>query len=109
MALTAGLEVTHGFYLLAVDFFILSWVLTWLGIFRTRAGGWRIWPPISISSFFAYLYHRPIWHVLVPLLADRMGLSAVMFQFIPGTVIALFAGYIMQRGYNAVLQAGRRF
>ncbi len=107
MALTAGLDVTHGFYLLAVDFYILGWVWMWLGIFRTSVGGWRIWSPVSTASFFAYLYHRPIWYALVPLLAGRMGLSAILFQFIPGTVIVLFVGYFLQKGYDSILQAGR--
>ena len=108
MALVSGIDITHGFYLLAVDFYILSWVLMWLGIFRTSVGGWRIWAPISTASFFAYLFHRPIWYVLVGLLAKRLGLSTIIFQFIPGSIAVLFVCYFLQNGYDSLLQAGRK-
>ena len=108
MALVSSVDITHGFYLLAVDFYILGWVLMWLGIFRTNVGGWRIWAPISTASFFAYLFHRPIWYVLVGLLAHRIGLSTIMFQFIPGSIIVLIVCYFLQNGYDFLLHAGRK-
>ena len=109
LVLVAGYEITNSLYLLAVNFYILGWVLMWLGIFRTRVGDWRIWSPISTASFFAYLYHRPIWYILIPLLADRMRLSAVMFQFIPGSIIVLFVCYFLQKGYDAIFRVSRNF
>lgn len=108
MALTSGVDITHPLYLLAVDFFILGWVLMWLTIFRSGVGGWRIWGPISTASFFAYLFHRPIWYVLVGLLAKRMGMSTIMFQFIPGSVAVLVICYFLQNGYDALLRMGRK-
>jgi peptidoglycan/LPS O-acetylase OafA/YrhL len=107
LALAAGYEITNGFYLLAVNFYILGWVLMWLGIFRTGAGRWRIWSPVSTASFFAYLYHRPIWYILIPLLAGRMGLSSIMFQFIPGSILVVC--YFLQKGYDALLHINRSF
>ena len=109
LVLVAGYAITNGIYLLAVNFFVLGWVLMWLGIFRTRAGAWRIWSPISAASFFAYLYHRPIWYVLIPLLADRMGLSSIMFQFIPGSIIVFIICYFLQKGYDAIFRVSRNF
>lgn len=107
LVLVAGHEITNGFYLLAVNFYVLGWVLLWLGIFRTRVGEWRIWSPISTASFFAYLYHRPIWYVFIPLLANRMGLSSIMFQFIPGSIIVLIICYFAQKGYDAILRVSK--
>lgn len=108
MALTSGVDITHPLYLLAVDFYILGWVWMWLTIFRGGAGAWRIWAPISTASFFAYLFHRPIWYILVGLLAKRMGISTIMFQFIPGSIAVLVICYFLQNGYDALLRMGRK-
>ncbi len=107
LVLVGGYEITNVFYLLAVNFYILGWVWMWLGIFRTRIGGWRIWSSISTASFFAYLYHRPIWYILIPLLAGRMRFSSIMFQFIPGSIIVLIVCYFLQQGYDAILRVSR--
>ena len=109
LVLVAEYRVTNGFYLLAVNFYILGWVWMWLGIFRTRVGAWRIWSPISTASFFAYLYHRPIWYILIPLLAGRLGVSAIIFQIIPGSITVLVVCYFLQKGYDAILHVSRNF
>lgn len=108
LALVRGYEITHGVYLLTVDVYILSWVWMWLGIFKTSIGEWRIWSPVSTASFFAYLYHRPIWYALIPLLAGRLGMSSIIFQFIPGSVIVLILCYFLQNGYDTALRNMRK-
>lgn len=107
-ALVSGIVFTTAPYLLAVDLFILSWVLLWLSIFRTKVGGWAIWTPISTASFFAYLLHRPIWAMLMVWVAPYMGLSAIMFQLIPGSIATLILCYFMQNGYDALLRSFQR-
>ena len=108
LALVSGIIFTSAPYLLAVDLFILSWVQLWLSIFRTAVGGWALWTPISTASFFAYLLHRPIWAILMVWLAPYMGLSAIMFQFIPGSIATLVICYFMQNGYDALLRSFQR-
>ena len=105
LAFLMNVAITHGVYLLAVDFYILGWVLLWLTIFRTRIGAWKIWAPLSTASFFAYLFHRPIWFILVALFAKRIGLSTIMFQFLPGSIAVLFICYFLQKGYDSLLRA----
>jgi peptidoglycan/LPS O-acetylase OafA/YrhL len=100
----AGYKVTDVRYLLAVDFYILSWIWMWLGIFRTAVGGWKIWMPVSTASFFAYLYHRPMWEVLVTLFDVEPGKPDMLFKFLPGSLIVLIISYSMQRGYDRLIR-----
>lgn len=103
----AGYPITHGLYVLAADIFILSWVLLWLTIFRTRAGGWRIWAPIATASYFAYLYHRPLWHLLSSNFDVRPWGGVIQFYLIPGSIVVLILAYFLQRGYDLLLSALR--
>lgn len=107
LALRAGYEMTHGIYILTVDLYILSWVLMWLSIFRTKMGDWQGWVWISTASFFAYLYHRPLWQVMDTVLGLEPGLEKVLMHLVPGAILALILGYYLQRGYDSVLAAMR--
>ena len=105
--LISGYSATHAFYVLAAGFFILSWVLLWLTIFRTRMGNWGLWAWLSTASFFAYLIHRPIWRIIDELFGLEKNLNTVLIHLIPGAILALILGYILQRGYDRLL-AGLR-
>lgn len=100
---SSGLDVPNIFFILMVDLFILGWVLMLLSIFRTRVGSWKIWAFLSTASFFTYLYHRPLWHVLDAMLGLKSGINKVFFNLIPGAVAALILGYFLQVGYNRLL------
>lgn len=100
---SSGYDVRHGLFILSVDLFILGWVLMWLSIFRTTVGSWRGWAFLSTASFFAYLYHRPIWFILDSAFGVEAGIGRVFFNLIPGALVALLAGYILQVGYDRLL------
>jgi peptidoglycan/LPS O-acetylase OafA/YrhL len=100
-----GVDVRNGVYILAADFFILTWVLSWLTIFRTKAGSWKGWAFLSTASFFTYLYHRPIWYVLNNALGIEPGVGRVFFNLIVGGLITIFLSYYLQRGYDRLLAA----
>ncbi|MCQ3936229.1 MAG: hypothetical protein DPW18_04175 [Chloroflexi bacterium] len=96
--------VTDPISILTADLFILGWVWMLLSIFRSAAGGWRIWAFLSTASFFAYLYHRPIWKILDTAFGlEEAGIYKVYFHLIPGSLIALIVGYFLQRGYDRLL------
>ncbi len=97
------LDAPNLFFILMVDLFILSWVLMWLSIFRTQLGNWKIWTFLSTASFFTYLYHRPLWHVLDSLFGLEAGINRVFFNLIPGAIAALILGYFLQVGYDRLL------
>jgi peptidoglycan/LPS O-acetylase OafA/YrhL len=103
----AGYPITHGLYILAADIFILGWVLLWLTIFRTRAGGWWIWTPISTASYFAYLCHRPVWHILSSNFDVRPWGGVIQFYLVPGSIVVLVLSYFLQRGYDLLLSVLR--
>lgn len=106
-ATRAGYPATNIVYLLSADYFILSWALLWLTIFRTGLGGWRLWAWLSTASFFTYLIHRPIWRIIDNYFNLEPGLNTVLIHLVPGAMIALVFGYFLQTGYDRLLAALR--
>ena len=104
----AEYKIEDGFYIVAVDFFILGWVLMWLGIFRASVGSWRVWSVISTASFFVYLYHRPFWKILTSLFKLTNWKDETLFKLLPGSLIVLFVCYILQIGYDRLLAVFRQ-
>ena len=96
-------QTEGAFYLLAVDFFILAWILCALTLFRTRIGTWRPWLWLSTASYFTYLIHRPLWRLIDTVLGLEPGMGVVYVHLTLGTVLALVAGYSLQRGYDRLL------
>jgi peptidoglycan/LPS O-acetylase OafA/YrhL len=96
-------EMVNGLRIFAVNFYMLGWILLWLGIFRTSLGSWRIWSFISTASFFAYLYHRPFWKILVSVFEPDNWKNEALFRLLPGSIIVLFVCYFLQIGYDRLL------
>ncbi|HRK89507.1 MAG TPA: acyltransferase [Anaerolineales bacterium] len=103
----SGLASPHGLFILTADLFILAWVWMLLSLFRLRIGGWRIWAFLSTASFFTYLYHRPIWKVFEIVFGLEPGVQKIFVNLIPGSLVALLVGYILQRGYDRLLSSLR--
>jgi hypothetical protein len=91
-------------YFLAVDIFIVSWMLLGLKIFRNGISSgvslWGIWSVISYASFFTYLYHRPIWRLITNFEGGLLNLDAAWIKLLPGSIIALVICYYLQRAYD---------
>lgn len=97
----------HWSFILASLFFMLSWILLWLGIFRTVLGDWRVWVWLSTASFFTYLVHRPLWYVIDDMFGLEPSLTTVLIHLVPGAILALFLGYLLQLGYDRLLAVFR--
>lgn len=95
-------SLTNILYIFIAIIFALSWILLWLGIFSTSIGNWKVWAFLSTASFFAYLYHRPLWHFL-NLTFEIETTEKVLFNLFVGAPIALVLGYFLQRGYDKLL------
>ncbi len=100
---SAGLEFFSWGYLAAVDFYILAMILFWIEIFRTPIGRWKVWGFISYASFFAYLLHRPIWHILEFLFVFDTWEKNVLFIVFPGSVVVFLVSYVFQSLYDRLL------
>jgi peptidoglycan/LPS O-acetylase OafA/YrhL len=100
---STGLDAPNMIFILTVDLFILSWALMCLSIFRTQAGSWKMWAFLSTASFFTYLYHRPLWHILDTVFGIEAGIGRVFFNLILGGTLALILGYFLQVAYNRLL------
>ena len=96
----------NGWLILAVVFFVLSWVWLTVSIFKnTSIGQWRIWFFLSTASYFAYLIHRPLWHYMDLFLKVEAWGNIYMFNFLVGSITALILGYFLQLGYDRLLAA----
>lgn len=100
--LNAG-KMDGALYLLAVDFFILTWILLWLTIFRSPVGSWSIWLRLSTASYFTYLFHRPLWRLMDETLGLGVDMRTVYIHLTAGAILALTLGYYLQRGYDRLL------
>jgi hypothetical protein len=96
-------SLTNFLYILIAILFASSWILLWLQIFTTSIGSWKIWALLSTASFFAYLYHRPLWHYL-NLTFGIESTEKVFFNLFIGAPIALVLGYVLQIGYDKLLK-----
>jgi len=103
LALKVGFDIFNPFYILAVDIFILTWVLMWLGIFRTKMGEWQIWAFISYASFFTYLYHRPSWELILKPFPPMSVEMTELARLFPASVIVMIVCYYLQKGYDRLL------
>lgn len=101
-------EMVNGLRIFAADFYMLAWILLWLSVFRTRIGSWRIWSLISTASFFAYLYHRPFWDILLSQTSLTDWRDQALFRFLPGSIIVLIVCYFLQIGYDRLLAVFRQ-
>lgn len=97
------LPMTNGYYLLVVDSFILIWALTFLSIFRLPIGSWKIWVLLSTASYFAYLFHRPLWYLLQLVFDVEAWGGEAVFNFTIGSIVTLIVGYFLQVGYDRLL------
>lgn len=98
-----GYSLINFLYIFIAIVFALAWIWLWLGIFDTQLGTWKVWAFLATSSFFAYLYHRPLWHFLNQMLEIEAGSQKVFFNLFVGAPIALVLGYFLQRGYDKLL------
>ncbi|MCC7117122.1 MAG: acyltransferase [Anaerolineales bacterium] len=99
----------HLGYLFASNLYILSWIALALRLFRNNWLHWRIWSPISYASFFAYLFHRPIWEIMFKFLPVPEQIHPGWLRLFPGSIIVFGLCYGMQLMYDLVLRTGSDF
>jgi hypothetical protein len=92
-------------YLTISFLFGLSSIVLALRLFRRKIFHWKIWLPISYASFFAYLFHRPIWEIMFTVTPFPWNIHAGWYRFIPGSILVLVICYYMQFGYDMLLRA----
>lgn len=105
--LNEAYPATHGAFIVSSVLFMLSLILMWLSIFRSGLGDWNIWTWLSTASFFTYLVHRPLWYVIDDIWGLEPSLPTVLIHLIPGAIVALILGYLLQLGYDRLLAALR--
>jgi len=101
-ALASGLETHTLLYITLADSFILSWIILFLAIFSQNNAKplHPLWGAIAYASFFAYLYHRPIWQILINLFNVSPGLPEALWKLAPGSILTLIISNYFQKGYD---------
>jgi peptidoglycan/LPS O-acetylase OafA/YrhL len=98
-------EVTSWPYLLSSDFHMITTIMLALRIFRTGYLDHKIWSSISYASFYAYLFHRPIWDIMFRLIKFPFHVYIGWYRLIPGAIIIFIICYYLQFGYDKTVQA----
>lgn len=91
-------------YLLSSNLFILSWIVLALRLFRINGLNLSIWGPISYGSFFAYLFHRPIWEIMFAVIRFPWDIYGGWYRLIPGSIFVFVICYYLQMGYDFLLR-----
>lgn len=98
------IDVLSFLYLASAGFFILSLDILLLSIFsRVRLQTYPLVRNIAKTSFFAYLFHRPIWKILNTMLGVETGFSETMLNLIPGSILVIFLSFYLQNGYDRLV------
>lgn len=95
-----GYQMQNIFFLFAINFYIFITIWVFLTVFRSQIGKWKIWIFISYASFFVYLYHRPIWDILLRFIPQSSWRAETLFRLIPASIIAIIFSYGLQLGYD---------
>lgn len=102
-------ETTSWQYILASDFHIITMIIFALRIFRTGYLGNKIWIYISYSSFFAFLFHRPIWELMFRAIDFPFRIYDGWYRLLPGAIIVFIVCYFLQLGYDKILRLVENF
>lgn len=91
-------------FLVVVHFYMLGSLWVILPILRTSIGKWKIWAFLSYASFFTYLCHRPVWHVVLKIFPQTEWQNDVYMRLIPGAILAIIIAYLLQNMYDALIR-----
>lgn len=95
--------VTSWMYILSSDFHIITMIILSLRIFRTGYLDHKIWSAISYASFFAYLFHRPIWELMFRMVEFPFNIYEGWYRLFPGAILVFVICYYLQLGYDKLL------
>lgn len=99
-------EIVSLSYLSTSFLFGMSVIFFAIKIFRHNSINFSIWAPISYGSFFAYLFHRPIWEIMFWYIKFPWDIHGGWYRLIPGSIIVFVVCYYMQAGYDLMLKSG---
>ncbi len=91
------------FYAACADSFILTWIVFVVALFsgEKQKPLHPMWSAVAYASFFIYLFHRPVWQILVDLFDVPFGsLADALWKFLPGSLLTIFLAYYLQKGYD---------
>lgn len=94
------------FYIAFADSFILAWIILALALFSSSRQKPlpAVWNALAYASFFIYLFHRPVWQILVDLFHVPFGtLSDSLWKLLPGSLLTFVAAYYLQKGYDRLV------
>jgi len=92
---------------LGTDLFILTSIMLVLSLAKKVVDakiGLSLFSFISVSSYFAFLFHRPIWKILTSFISFRSHNLLSLYMVIVGTPIVIIVSYYLQKTYNHILE-----
>ncbi len=109
-SLTLDLGSTSPLYILGVVFFILAWIILTFALAASMKSPFVLKSAVAISyaSYFAYLFHRPLWAWLAGIFSIESGLNLILFRLFPASLAVFILSYYLQFGYDRLLGLFRR-
>ena len=92
---------------LGTDIFILTSIILVLSLAKKVVDakiGLSLFSFISVSSYFAFLFHRPIWKILDSFVNFHSHNLLFLYTVIVGTPIVIIVSYYSQKAYNHILE-----
>lgn len=92
---------------LGTNLFILTSIMLALGLAKKVVDakiGLSLFSLISVSSYFAFLFHRPILKILTSFMTFRSHNLLFLYTVIVGTPIVIIVSYNLQKTYNHILE-----
>ena len=96
---------------LGTNLFILTSIMLVLSLAKKVVDakiGLNLFTFISVSSYFAFLFHRPIWKILTSFVKFRSHNRLFLYTVIVGTPIVIIVSYYLQKTYNHLLEFLKR-
>ncbi len=94
-------------FLLAVTIYILSIVLfafSLIQIFIRGKDKLTFFGYVAFASYFAFLFHRPIWRLILQPFTFQTDLTWFLYIIIVGSVVVISVSHYLQKTYNFLTQ-----
>ncbi len=94
-------------FILVITVYILSMVLfvfSLIQIFIRGSDQLTLFGYVAYASYFAFLFHRPIWKLILQPFSFQTDLSWFLYIIIVGSAIVISVSHYLQKTYNSIIQ-----
>jgi hypothetical protein len=93
-------------YILVITFYILATVIFIFSVAQTLIKGKEkltIFGNVAYASYFAFLFHRPIWKLILIPFTIQSDLMWFLYIIIIGSAVVISVSFYFQKFYNSII------